>query len=90
MAAQGHAHIIHLHGDGIAPEQTFVQQLDAGAFDKAQLQQAAFQLDLMILMMAVLADLNDDAAIAATGLAEFDGVGHGAHYNDARAPLTLC
>ncbi|MNS88403.1 hypothetical protein D3C72_1223740 [compost metagenome] len=54
------------------------------ALDKAQLQQATLQLDLVILMVAVRADLNDDAAVAATGLAEFDGVGHGAHYDGAR------
>ena len=90
MPTQGHAHIVDLNGDGVATEQAFVQQLDVRALDKAQLQQATLQLDLKFLMVAVRADLNDDAAIAASGLAEFDGVGHGAHYNGARAPLTLC
>ena len=66
MPTQGHAHVVHLHGDGITPEQTFVQQLDARALDKAQLQQTAFQLDLVILMVTVRADLNNDAAIAAS------------------------
>jgi hypothetical protein len=47
VAAQGHAHVVHLHGDGVAAEQTFVQQFDPGAFDKAQFQQTAFQLDLL-------------------------------------------
>lgn len=84
MTPQGHAHVVDLDGDGVATEQTFVQQLDLSAFDKAQLEQAALQFDLMVLMVAVRANLNDDAAIAATGLAEFDGVGHGAHYDGAR------
>ena len=84
MPAQGYAHIIDLDGDGVTTEQAFVQQLDVRAFDEAKLQQAALQLDLMILMVTVRADLNDDAAITASGLAEFDGVGHGAHYDGAR------
>src|SRR5690606_1073828 len=71
----------------IAAEQTFVQQFDARALDEAQLQQAALQLGLVFLMVAVGADLHDDAAIAATGLAEFDGVGHGARQDGARRRL---
>ena len=90
MPTQGHAHVVNLHGDGVSSEKTFVQHLNTGALDEAQFQQAALQFDLMVLVVAMRADLNDDAAIAASGLAEFDGVGHGAHYNDARAPLTLC
>lgn len=84
MPTQGYAHIVDLDGDGVATEQAFVQQFDMRALDKAQLQQTTLQLDLVILMVAVRADLNDDAAVTATGLAEFDGVGHGAHYDGAR------
>ena len=75
MATQGHAHVVHLHGDGVASEQTFVQQFDLRAFDKAQFQQTAFQLDRLALMVTMGAHLNDDAAIAASGLAQLDGVG---------------
>ena len=75
MATQGHAHVVHLHGDRVASEQTFVQQFDLRAFDKAQLQQTAFQLDRLALMVTMGAHLNDDAAIAASGLAQLDGVG---------------
>jgi hypothetical protein len=84
MPTQGDAHVVHLDSDRVATEQAFVQQLDVRALDEAQLQQAPLQLDLMILVVTMRADLNDDAAIAASGLAEFDGVGHGAHYDDAR------
>ena len=89
MTSQRDAHVVHPDGDGIASEQTFVQQLDARALDKAQLQQTALQLALMFLMVAVSADLNNDAAIAASGLAEFDGVGHGAHYT-APGAVHIC
>lgn len=52
-----------------------MQQLNSRAFDEAQFQQAAFQLDLSVLMMTVAAHLDDDAAIAASGLAQLDGIG---------------
>lgn len=89
MTTQGHAHVVHLDGDGVAAEQAFVQQFDVGAFDEAQFQQAPLQFDLVFLMAAVFADLHDDAAIAASGLAEFNGVGHGARYDDARRRFSL-
>ena len=66
-----------------------MQQLDARALDEAQFQKATLQLDLVVLMVAMRADLNDDAAIAASGLAEFDGVGHGAHYT-APGAVHIC
>ncbi len=75
MPTQGHAHVVHLHGDGVLAEQTFVQQFDLCAFDEAQFEQAAFQLDLPFLVMTMSAHLDDDAAIAASGLAQLDGIG---------------
>ena len=74
MAAQGHAHIVHLHGDGVLTEQAFVQQFNLRALDEAQFEQAAFQLDRLPLMVTMCAHLDDDAAIAASGLAQLDGV----------------
>ncbi|GAA0216236.1 hypothetical protein GCM10009081_33860 [Brevundimonas nasdae] len=52
-----------------------MQQFDMGAFDEAQLQQAALQFDRVGLVMAMGADLDDHSAIAATGLTQLDGVG---------------
>ena len=75
MAAQGHAHIVHLHGDGVLTEQAFVQQFDLRALDEAQFEQATFQLDCFSLMVTMGAHLDDDAAIAASGLAQLDGIG---------------
>ena len=49
--------------------------VDLRAFDKAQFQQTAFQFDRLALMVTMGAHLNDDAAIAASGLAQLDGVG---------------
>ena len=45
----------------------------------------------MTVMVAMIADLHDDAPVSATGLAEFDGVGHDAHARrrDRRAFLTV-
>ena len=90
MPAQGDPHVIDLHGDGVAPEQPLVQQFHGRTLYEAQLQQTTLQLQRMVLMMAMITDLDDDAAVAATGLAEFDGVGHGAHYDGApRRSLNL-
>lgn len=75
MPTQRHAHVVNLHGDGIVTEQTFVQQFDLRALDEAQLQQAALQLHGLVLVMAMGAHLDDDAAIAASGLAQLYGVG---------------
>ena len=77
MTAQGDAHVIDLHGDGIPPQQTFVQQLDAGTLDETQLKQAPLQFKPM-RVGRVVTDLNDDAAVAAPGLAELEGIWHGA------------
>ena len=74
MPTQGNAHVIHLHGDGVAAEQALVQQFDLGALDEAQFEQAAFQIDRLSLMVTMGAHLDDDAAIAASGLAQLDGV----------------
>lgn len=75
MTTQGHAHVVHLHGDGIASEQAFVQQLDLRTLDEAQFEQTALKLDRLSLVVAMSAHLDDDAAIAASGLAQLDGVG---------------
>ena len=42
-AAQGHAHVVQPHGDRVAADGAFVDHLDAGALDEAELQQAALQ-----------------------------------------------
>lgn len=89
MPTQGDAHVVHPDGDGVASKQAFVQQFDLGALDEAELQQATLQFGLMLMVVALDADLNDDAAITPSGLAEFDGVGHGAHYDGGRAVHTL-
>ena len=72
MPSQGHAHVVHLHGNGIAAEQALVQQFDPGALDEAKFQQTTLQFDLVTPMVAMGADLNDDAAVAASGLAQLD------------------
>lgn len=89
MTTQGHPHVVDLHGDGIAAEQAFVQQLDLRAFHEAQFEQAALQFDRLALMMAMGADLNDDAAIAASGLAQLDGVGQFYARTSEAAPRRL-
>lgn len=86
MAAQGDAHVVHLQGDGIAPEQAFVQQLDVRALDEAQLQQTAFQLDRILLVMTMGSDLDDHSVIAASGLAQLDGLGQ-IHARTSGRPL---
>lgn len=73
MAAQGHTHVVDLHGDGIAAQQAFVQQFDPRALDEAQLQKAAFQFEPM-LVARMVPNLHYDATITATGLAEFQGI----------------
>ena len=75
MATQGHAHIVHLHGDGVLAKQAFVQQFDLSPLDEAQFEQAAFQLDRLSLVMTMSAHLNNDATITASGLAQLDGIG---------------
>jgi len=52
-----------------------VQQLDLGALDEAQFEQAALQLDLMLLMVTMAAPLDNDAAVAASGLAQLYRIG---------------
>ena len=75
MPPQGDPHVVHLHGDGIAAEQALVQQFDTGALDETQLQQASLQFDLIVLVVAVDAHLDDDTAIAPSGLAQLYRVG---------------
>lgn len=75
MAAQGHAHVVHLDRDGIATEQAFMQQFDVGALDEAQFKQSAFKFHRLALMMTMGAHLSDDALIAASGLAQLYGIG---------------
>ena len=79
MPTQGHTHVIHLQRDRIAPEQPLMQQFDPRALDEAQLKQPALELQRVLVVMAVIADLDDDAPVAAAGLAESDGIGHDAH-----------
>ena len=76
MAAQRHAHVVHLDGDGVGAEQPLVQQLDLRALDKSQFEQSAFQIDGLGLMVTMVADFDDDAAIAEARLAQPDGPGH--------------
>ena len=85
MPAQRDAHVVDLHRDRVAAQQAFVQQFDPRAFDEAQFQQPALKLQRVLVVMAVAADLDDDAAIAAPGLAESNGIGHDAH-TTARPP----
>lgn len=75
MSTQGDAHVVHFHGDGVAAEQAFVQQFDPRALDEAQFQKPALKLHLVGLMMTVAADFDDDAAVAASGLAQLYYVG---------------
>lgn len=75
MSTQGDAHVVHFHGDGVAAEQAFVQQFDPRALDEAQLQQATLQFHLVGLTVTVAADFDDDAAVAASGLAQLYYVG---------------
>ena len=89
MAAQGHAHVVDLHGDGVATEQAFVQQFDLGALDETQFEQATLQLDRLSLMMTMGAHLDDDAAIAASGLAQLDCIGQFYAFTSEAAPQRL-
>ena len=75
MTTQGHAHVVHFHGDGVAPEQALVQQFDPRALDETEFQKPALQLHLVGLMVTVAADFDDDAAVAASGLAQLYYVG---------------
>jgi len=79
MPAQRHAHVVHLHGDGVTTQKTLVQKFDARTLDEAQFQKPALQLQCVLIVMAMVADLDDDAPVAAPGLAESDGIGHDAH-----------
>ena len=89
MPTQGHAHVVYLHGDGVLTEQAFVQQFDLRALDEAQFEQAAFQLDRLSLVMTMGAHLDDDAAIAASGLAQLDGIGQFYAFTSEAAPRRL-
>lgn len=86
MTTQGHTHVVHLQRYGIASEQAFVEQFNLGALDKAQFKQTPLQFDDLLSMMTMGADLDDHAAIAASGLAQFQGVGQ-FHARTGRRPL---
>ena len=76
MPAQGHAHVVHLHRDGVAADKAFMQHLDAGTLNEAQLQQPSLELQSVLVRQSTTADLDDHAAVAPSSQAEFEGIGH--------------